>query len=165
MRRGQRPRSARGVAKKPRVYLDECVGPAGVQVFVEARVHLQTAQQAGLLGRSDEDHFNHCWNSGQILVTHDWDFWNAKKLPDYRNPGIAILDCDERDTEDVQQAARHFLRFCSLARHDWRRTRVAFAPNGIVTVMRQDPSGAIRTRRFVVTEDEVKPFVLPRRKR
>ena len=158
-RKQQRP------ATRPRVYLDENVGPAAMQVLVNAGVHLQTAQQAGLLGHDDEDHYSHCWNMDQILVTHDWDFWNQKKLKDHRNPGVAILDCDERDTQGAQATVRHFLRFCALTGHSWRRSRVAFGTDGTVIVMRRDKSGVMSPQKFTVTEDEVKPFVPPRRKR
>ena len=68
------------------------------KILRELGINAQTAAQAGLLGRSDEDHFAHCWKRRKVLVTFDFDFIDYKNpnLPETRNPGVIALDCDVR---------------------------------------------------------------------
>jgi len=49
-----------------------------------------------MTGRSDADQAALCWRNEWVLMTFDWDFFDAHKLPSHRNPGVVICDCDRR---------------------------------------------------------------------
>lgn len=93
-------------------------------------------------------------------MTHDWDFWDAKKLPDYRNPGVAILDCDRAHAQEVLQVVANLVRFCATFGHNWRHSRVAVTPHGTITVMSRDvASGAFRPTRYRFVGPRVEQWI------
>ena len=114
-------------APRPRAYLDESVG-RWVADVLNVRENVQTAEQAGLLGHADPDHFAYCWRHRRVLLTHDFDFFNYKnpELPDTRNPGVIVFNCDSRDLKSVEKILTFLPRFWAVAGDaGWRRTRSA----------------------------------------
>jgi hypothetical protein len=92
--------------------LDESVGIWVGDVLGLRHSNVETAEQAKLLGRADSDHFAYCWRRGRVLVTHDFDFYDYKnpELPDIRNPGVIVLDCDSGNAEGVEAILALFPR-------------------------------------------------------
>ena len=72
---------------------------------------MESAAQAGLLGHSDQDHFACCWKRRKVLVTFDFDFLDYKNpnLPDTRNPGLIVMDCDTRKRDQVLRSVSYLL--------------------------------------------------------
>ncbi|MGE3509290.1 MAG: hypothetical protein AB7N65_10445 [Vicinamibacterales bacterium] len=116
---------------------------------------VETAEQAGLLGRADSDHFAYCWRSGKIMVTHDFDFYNYKnpELPDTRNPGVVVLDCDSGNTEGIEKIL-DFLPILAdlIGERGWRHTRTVVSPSGRVRLRRRNRnSGRYQIEHFRLT--------------
>src|SRR5258706_9639725 len=97
----------------PRLYLDESVDAFVQQTLRGLQIRAETAAQARLLGHSDEDQFACCWKRKKVLITFDFDFLDYKNpnLPDTRNPGVVVLDCDTRTRSGLA-------RCVVLASHD-----------------------------------------------
>lgn len=137
MRLDRVPRAPRDAAK-PKFYLDESVG-VWVGDVLGRRHNVETAEQAGLLGRSDSEHFAHGWRRGKVIVTHDFDFYDHSKLPDSRNPGVIVLDCDSGNARGIEAILGLLSRLVDLIDdRGWRHTRIVVSPSGRVTVRRRN---------------------------
>src|SRR4051812_49025470 len=127
-------------APQPRLHLDESV-PVWVADVLGRRYNVQTARRARLLGRSDGDHFAHCWRRGRVIVTHDFDFWDYRnpEVPDTRNPGVIVLACDNGDTEGIIAILGFLSRVSELVgTSGWRDTRIVVGPKGAVRTRRRN---------------------------
>ena len=147
-RRRIRPTRAR--TAKPRFYLDEVVG-VWVADVLGRHHHVDTAESAHLLGRSDADHFAYCWRHGKVLVTHDMDFWNYKnpELSDSRNPGVVVFGCGSGETERILSMIPVLERLSGLIRAaGWRDTRIVIGKKGTVRIRRRNR----RTGEYVIEE-------------
>jgi hypothetical protein len=105
------------------------------------RYSVRTAKRARLLGRSDADHFAHCWRTGRVLITHDFDFWDYQnpEVPDTRNPGVIVFACDNGDSAGIDATLGFLPRVCDLVGpFGWRDTRVVVGPKGAVRIRRRD---------------------------
>jgi hypothetical protein len=121
--------------------LDESVGIWVADVLGRRHKNVETAEQAKLLGRADSDHFGYCWRHGKVLVTHDFDFYDYKnpELPDVRNPGVIVLDCDSGNTEAVEAILAYLPRLTDLiVERGWKHTRMIVTRSGRVTVRRRN---------------------------
>jgi predicted nuclease of predicted toxin-antitoxin system len=138
---------------KPKFYLDESVNVWVADVLGRSQ-NVETAEDAKLLGRADEEHFAYCWRHGKVLVTHDFDFWNYRRseLPDTRNPGIIVLDCDSGDSESILRILKFLPRITDLvAERGWRHARIIASPSGFVRLRRRQRdtgAAAIELYRF-----------------
>ncbi len=57
-----------------RLYADECVDARVVAGLRRRRIDVMSAADAGLLGASDEAHFERATELGRVMVTNDHDF-------------------------------------------------------------------------------------------
>lgn len=127
----------------PPAYLDESVDSFVQKILRELRIRAETAAQAGLLGRSDEDHFAYCWKRRKVLLTFDFDFIDYKNpnLPETRHPGVIALDCDIRKRDQVLRAVSYLARLPEIVGgQGWRHTRSVVGPTGNVRVRRRNTS-------------------------
>jgi len=137
-RRRVRPRRAR--VAKPKFYLDESVS-VWVADVLGRHHHVETAESAHLLGRSDPDHFAYCWRHGKVLVTHDMDFWNYKnpELSDTRNPGIIVFGCGSGETKRILSMIPVLESLSALIGEvGWRDTRIMIGTKGAVRIRRRN---------------------------
>jgi hypothetical protein len=146
----RRIRPGRARVAKPKFYLDEVVG-VWVADVLGRHHHVDTAESARLLGRSDADHSAYCWRRGKVLVTHDMDFWNYKnpELSDTRNPGIVVFGCGSGETERILSMIPVLESLSTLiGEAGWRDTRIVLGKNGAVRIRRRNR----RTGDYVIEE-------------
>lgn len=153
--RGERPRKGAGPAERPKFYLDESVGVWVSDVMGLRHQSVETAEEARLLGRADADHFAYCWRRGKVVVTHDFDFYDYKnpELPDTRNPGVIVLDCDSGNTRAIEAILEFLPRLVQLiGERGWRHTRTVVSPSGRVRLRRRGrDSGEYQIEHFRLT--------------
>jgi len=77
---------------KARFYADENFPPTAVEILRSYGARVSTASDAGLLGRSDEDHAANALRRGYILVTCDRDYLNNNRFPLIHCPAIFVFD-------------------------------------------------------------------------
>src|SRR5262249_32643804 len=127
-------------------------------VLEELKIRSETAAQAGLLGRSDEDHFAYCWKKRKVLLTFDFDFIDYKNpdLPETRNPGVIALDCDIRRRDQVLRTVSYVARLPEvIGDRGWRQTRSVVGPTGNIRVRRRDAStGSQQIEHYRFTADD-----------
>jgi hypothetical protein len=105
-------------------------------------------------GRSDEDHAALCWREDRTLLTFDYDFIDPNKLPNSRNPGVVIFNCDRRDAARIAAAVFAFAEFEHFAGAVTRRTRVIIRGDGQVSVWRTASSGQPPDFRYLLRADK-----------
>ena len=71
--------------------LDENLGSRSVHLFDKAGQDVETVQQEGLGGATDETIFNVCVREGRCLVSLDLDFADVLRFPPHHTGGIAVL--------------------------------------------------------------------------
>lgn len=91
-----------------------------------------------------------------MLVTFDFDFMNYKKLPDTRNPGVIVLDCDNRKRDQVLRTASYLPRLDEVVGPSlWRDTRTVVGPTGHLRIRRRSrKSGAYEMETYRFTGDD-----------
>jgi hypothetical protein len=150
--RGERGPRAADHTSRPKYYLDESVGIWVADVLGSRHQNVETAEQASLLGRADSDHFAHCWRHERVLITHDFDFYDYKnpEVPDVRNPGVIVLDCDSGDAAAIEAIIAYLPLITDLiGERGWRHTRTIVSPVGRVTIRRRNRnSGADEIERY-----------------
>jgi len=156
MMRERAPRAS-GKMPKPKFYLDESVGVWVGDVLGRRGHNVKTAEQANLIGRADSDHFAYCWRHGRVLVSHDFDFFDYKnpELPDIRNPGVIVLDCDSGNARAIEALLTLLPRITDLVgEFGWKHTRTIAGPTGRVTIRRRARnSGAYEIERYKFTRE------------
>ena len=85
---------------------------------------------------------------GRSLVTFDYDFFDPSKLPDHRNPGVVILDCDRGRQREVDAAIFALGAFEKIVGPVTRRMRVIIRSDGEVSVWDKSDSRAPADRRY-----------------
>ena len=115
--------------------------------------NVESAEDAGLLGHSDADHFAYCWRHRKVLVTHDFDFLDEENLPDTRNPGVVVFNCDSRDEQSVARIIALLPRLRAvIGEAGWRHTRSVVSADGKARVRRSNSAiGKERTDTFRFT--------------
>jgi hypothetical protein len=135
--------------KRARFHLDETVGPLVKGILEREGFNVVTAAERGLLRRPDEDHFADCWRTERTLITHDWDFMDAAKLPDYRNPGVIVLDSNRRKAKEVVRTAELVRMLCDVVGPSLRHMRAIIGSDGTIRLWRrQTKTGSIIVERI-----------------
>jgi hypothetical protein len=142
----------------PSLYLDESVDAFVQRLLRELKLRVESAAQAGLLGHSDQDHFAYCWKRRKVLVTFDFDFLDYKNpnLPDTRNPGVIVMDCDTRKRDQVLRTVSYVPRVAEIVGgREWRHTRSVVGPTGNVRTRRRNANtGAHEVEQYRLSSDD-----------
>lgn len=90
---------ARDIAGAPRVYVDANI-PAGLVALMRGELGwdvLFVMEDDRLRRAPDEEHFRLAFELGRTLVTLDYDFFDERRFPPSRNPGVVVCSApDER---------------------------------------------------------------------
>ena len=126
--------TARRGNRRSRLHLDESV-PAHVEkTLADHGYHATTTRTKRMTHRSDEDQAAHAWREGRSIVTFDYDFLDPSKLPQTRNPGVIIIDCDRGRNNEVERAVQTLSQFERIVGPVKRRMRIIVRPHGEVSV-------------------------------
>jgi predicted nuclease of predicted toxin-antitoxin system len=88
-------------ARRSRFLIDESLGSGTIEFFERLRLNAVDVWQVGLNGRDDRAVFAFAWRHRRILLTHDEDFWDDRRFPEHRNPGLVILPGANGDQTDM----------------------------------------------------------------
>ena len=91
---------------KARFYADENVPPTAIRLLLTAGASVRTAHQAGLIGRSDEDHWAYARRHGLVLVSCDRDFLNERLFPLIHSPALFVFDFGSGSEYEILLAFR-----------------------------------------------------------
>jgi uncharacterized protein with PIN domain len=83
--------SYRRRAKRTRFLVDENLGPGVADLLRSWRYRATYAEEVGLNHKDDKDLAAWAWRNDHVLLTHDPDFLNDRRVPENRNPGIIVL--------------------------------------------------------------------------
>jgi hypothetical protein len=90
---------ARELADAPRVYVDANV-PVGLVTIMRHELRwdvLFVMEDEALRRASDQEHFRRAYDYGRTLITLDYDFFDERRFPAERNPGVVVCSApDER---------------------------------------------------------------------
>ena len=98
-----------------RLKIDENIGHRGVALLRAHGHDVETVEDEGLRGVSDEDLFSACSSENRILITLDRGFGQVLRFRPSKNSGIVILESGPRfSLESLLARLREFLSASSL---------------------------------------------------
>jgi len=134
---------------KIRFLVDESLDPTVILVLDELGWKAESAGNAGLLGKSDEDVFGYAWRKKQFLLTSDKDFLDDRRFPPHRNPGVIILPNAPIDSDSFITALRQALYTIAPLGRAYRGDKIVITADGEITITsRNIETGAIEKLRF-----------------
>ena len=83
--------TGQAIKKKARFLVDHSLGIGVAQELRQAKWNTKEVGELGLARLSDESVYSLAWKERRILLTHDQDFWDDRRFPPERNPGVIIL--------------------------------------------------------------------------
>jgi len=89
-----------------RLYADENFPQQAVSLLREMGSRVDTAQEAGLAGHSDEDHTAHALRHGLVLLSCDRDFLDERRFPLIHCPAIFVFDFGSGTIREIGHAFR-----------------------------------------------------------
>lgn len=92
-----------------KIFADECVYAVTTKMLRDWGHDIETAQEAGLSGREDNDLLQYAVSKDRILISIDMDFSNALRYIPSSHRGIIILKIRSSNIENVHQVLRQFL--------------------------------------------------------
>jgi predicted nuclease of predicted toxin-antitoxin system len=142
-------------AKHSKFLTDESLGPGVIEFFRLYRMSAITVWDVGLDGRSDEAVFACAWKHRRILLTHDDDFWNDRRFPEHRNPGVVILPGANGDQTDMIAGLIWMMLMMRRDPENWLKCKVRITRDGNVYVKsRRRQTGAMHTDHYRFTNEE-----------
>jgi predicted nuclease of predicted toxin-antitoxin system len=136
-------------AKRSRFLIDESLGPGTVEFFERHRLNAVDVWRVGLNGRDDRAVLAFAWKHRRILLTHDEDFWDDRRFPEHRNPGLVILPGANGDQTDMISGLWWMMLLMNRNPEQWRKQKVRITRDGEVYIRRRDwRTGAMVTQRY-----------------
>ncbi len=87
--------------KKLRFYTDADVPTQAVEILRELGFNVQTAEEAGRKGHSDENHVAEARKQGRILITRDRDYLNERRFPLHMCPTIVVCNFGSETLDQI----------------------------------------------------------------
>jgi predicted nuclease of predicted toxin-antitoxin system len=136
-------------AKRSRFLIDESLGSGTIEFFQRHRLNAVDVWQVGLNGRDDHAVCAFAWNHRRILLTHDEDFWDDRRFPEHRNPGLVILPGANGDQTDMISGLWWMMLVMNRNPDQWRKQKVRITRDGEVYIRSRDwKTGRMVTRRY-----------------
>jgi predicted nuclease of predicted toxin-antitoxin system len=124
----------RRLLKRSKFLIDESLGPGTKQFFQLYRMNAVTVWDIGINGQDDEVVFAQAWRHRRILLTHDGDFWDDRRFPEHRNPGIVILPGAEGDQTDMISGLAWMTGIMDRDPEMWLKRKVRITRDGNVYI-------------------------------
>jgi predicted nuclease of predicted toxin-antitoxin system len=136
-------------AKRSRFLIDESLGSGTVEWFQYHGLNAIDVWRVGLNGRDDQAVFAFAWKHRRILLTHDEDFWDDRRFPEHRNPGVVILPGANGNEIDMLRGLWWMTLLMRRGPEQWLKQKVRITRDGEVnTRFREWKTGAMVTHRY-----------------
>jgi predicted nuclease of predicted toxin-antitoxin system len=136
-------------ARRSRFLIDESLGPGTVEFFESYGLNAVDVWSAGINGRDDQAVFAFAWRQRRILLTHDEDFWDDRRFPEHRNPGVVILPGANGNERDMIRGLWWMSLLMVRSPEYWRKQKVRITRDGeVYTRFRNRQTGAMVTTRY-----------------
>jgi predicted nuclease of predicted toxin-antitoxin system len=147
-------------AKRSRFLIDESLGSGAIEFFEYHHLNAVDVWEVGLNGRDDRVVFSFAWKQRRILLTHDEDFWDDRRFPEHRNPGIAILPGANGDQTDMIRGLVWMMLLMNRSPEQWRKQKVRITRDGeVYRRLRDWQTGGMVTKRYRFTGRQAMEFV------
>jgi predicted nuclease of predicted toxin-antitoxin system len=116
--------------KKARFLIDENMGIEAARIIKELGWNAVYVSDVGLLGHPDENVFAYSYRENRVLLTHDDDFLDDAKFPQYRNPGVVILPGANGDSKVLEREIARILITIGKYREVYRGYKIRIREDG-----------------------------------
>jgi hypothetical protein len=138
--------------KRTKFLTDENLGSGVIEFFQWYRMNAVTVWDVGLAGRDDTLVFAYAWRHRRVLLTHDEDFWDDRRFPEHRNPGLAILPGANGDQSDMVRGLVWMKWLMDRDPEQWQKQKVRITRDGDVFIkLRHWRTGAMATSHYRFT--------------
>jgi predicted nuclease of predicted toxin-antitoxin system len=90
--------------RRAKFYAEESLRQPVVDHLRSRGLVIETAAEAGLRRRTDEDHSAHAWRTGRVLLAEDKDFLNPRRFPLVKAPGTVVFDFGDGTSREIIRA-------------------------------------------------------------
>ena len=112
------PAMPRGPHKKLRLYADANIPQLLIQELRNAGLDVESATESGHGSHPDANIVQDAEESGRVILTMDRDFWDDRKHPLQKSPGIIFIDTDQLD-KAIQGLATFYVLFARYYPREW----------------------------------------------
>lgn len=116
--------------RKLKICADANVPKRLVDEIRRAGVPVQTALESQVSTKSDTSILAWTRSEERVLLTLDRDFWDDRKFPLHKSPGVLLIDVSPARVEDALEA--FWLIFETFARYigNWNEMKIRASQNG-----------------------------------
>lgn len=124
----------RGPHKQLKLYADANIPKPVIDELRAAGLAVDSATESGLDSHPDENILQRARRLGRVILTMDRDFWDDRKHPLQKSPGIIFIDVapDQLD-KALEGLAKFYVLFAQTYPLDWwNETKARVTANGFV---------------------------------
>jgi predicted nuclease of predicted toxin-antitoxin system len=138
--------------KKARFLVDNSLGIEVAGVLRDLGWNAVEVSELGRARHPDESLFSLAWKERRMLLTHDKDFWDDRRFPPDRNPGVVILPGGSGDESALFEALRMLHSVIAPFGTSFPGTKISISSDGVLTTKSRDrKTGAMTETRYRFT--------------
>jgi len=142
--------------KKAKFYADENIEEELIGLLKNIGWNIESYKDYSLAGQPDENQFSKAQQLKRMLITKDPDFWDNKKFPIYKHPGVIILECknDQRLGASLRFISDVILPFAEI----WNNSKVRIRGEEIAVFSKDADRGIWDVTRYKLDKNGI-PFI------
>lgn len=123
-----------GPHKKLKLFADANIPKPLVDELRAAGLVISSATEIGVATHPDDNILQIAKKAGEIILTMDYDFWDDRKHPMQKSPGIIFIDiAPDQISKAIDGLARFYALFAQAYPLDWwHETKAQVSENGFV---------------------------------
>ena len=148
----RRHQPIRNQQSRVRFLVDESLGVQAVHALEANGWNAKFVNDLGLMGKDDTMVFSAAWKQKRVILTHDRDFLDNRKVPPHRNPGVVVFVVGASGEDDDRLLRSFFLMQAYLkvfGQAYMIGTKIVFSDDEHLSIERKC-AGGLRTSRYWV---------------
>ncbi|MFA0809552.1 DUF5615 family PIN-like protein [Microbulbifer epialgicus] len=116
--------------KKTKYFIDENLGPYGVELLRDWGYNVTDVWESNLVGKPDENIWRYCQTERRTILTHDDDFLDNRIYPLRKSFGVVVLPHKDSNDRGLMDKTAHLCSFLSNGVGLIYQTKIIIRENG-----------------------------------
>lgn len=142
--------------KRARLYIDENIEEEITEALKTLGWNIKTYKDFSLAGHPDENHFAKAKQLNRILITQDDDYWDNRRFPIDKHPGVIILQY--QNTKTVVQGIRFIADVIVPFAEIWHSSKVKIKGEQVIVFSKNTDKGTWETTKYKLDKNGT-PFI------